>query len=397
MFYTGELVGDVDGKLYSKTVLGWALLLVISSYFLILQPLFNTLAKIKIKPLYFPGDDEVTGRRLGYVLFISQLVYLAFNLFYGVNVAGNSPTDDNIPFSFFWALFPVDTLVVIYYGNYRSSKMFYPNLFIWIIGNLIRGWSGVLFLVMFFEWCRAYRGGKISMRIILILAIFCVIFYPLLLNLKWIVRASAQSNVGLFELINTGISGFDASDYFSLIGDGILQVVSRFQTTSNLVEVIRLRELLQSEFLRGSFTPFWMEGLHGIVFERLFYSARSIPIGVAFTGYGDFNYIFDIGSWNTNIAFAGWFFIAPFLIPIYIAYTIFLGFLSFFLTRKISSLKQSEDMLWFMWLIYILPPWHSAFILFIYSLILFVVLKGIVSWVGFSLVPRVPVRAEESF
>lgn len=383
MLYSGELIGDVAGNiLYSRSVLVWALFLILSSYYVILVPLFNFLSKLKVEKIQFPGSDVLIGERIGKFLLVCQLIYMSFNLVNGVNVAGSAPSSDSIPFALFWVFFPIDALMVLYYTFYRDNKMMPANIFVWVASNVIRGWSGIILLIIFFEWCRAYRAGKIRVRWIAMVGVGVVLLYPILLNLKWIMRAS--SKVGLFEAAESAFSALDGFDYLTLIGDGLTQLVSRFQTTANLVEVIHMKELLQNEFSQGKFTAFWMEGLHGIAFERLFYNEKSIPIGVAFTGYADFDSIFEIGSWNTNISFVGWFFIAPYLIPLYIIYTVFLAGLSFFLMRKLDASKQAEDMLWFSWLIYLLPPWHSAFVLFLYSLLVFIVMKFIFSWVTVS-------------
>ncbi len=55
--------------------------------------------------------------------------------------------------------------------------------------------------------------------------------------------------------------------------------------------------------------PSWWEGLHGIVFDRLLGNSNNIPFSVAFTKYGSFNWDFEIGNWNTNTAYASWFFV----------------------------------------------------------------------------------------
>ena len=169
-----------------------------------------------------------------------------------------------------------------------------------------------------------------------------------------------------------------------------MHLIGRFQVTSMVVEVIRMSDLIQVEFTNGKFTPFWLEGLHGIIFNRLFTAEKYIPIGVAFTQYGDFGAQFDVGDWNTNIGYVGWFFIAPYLIPLYIFYTFLLGFFSFYLVKKIGISESSKDMLWLAWLVYLMPPWFAAFTGFIYTLFLFLVIKLILSRLPpFRWIPRV--------
>jgi hypothetical protein len=376
MLDSGILVGDVAGiSLYSTSALIVALVLVISSYILILGPLFNFTAKIKIPKIHFLNEDVLTADKIGKLLLILQIIYFVFNFMYGVNIAGAEKSEDNIPFSLIWVFIPIDMLVVIYYGFYRDSKYFYPNLFIWLISNFIRGWSGVFLFVIFFEFCRNYRNGTITFKKIAIWSFAIVTIYPIIVNLKWLFRATANSTIPIWELLDGLLSTVSSENYFSLILDSLTQIITRFQTTSNVVEVIRMRDLLQDEFSKGNFTPFWSEGIHGIIYEKLIYGVRSIPIGTAFTSYENFDWDFTVGAWNTNIGYVGWFFIAPYLSLVYIFYTVLLGYLSFLLVKKIGSTDLSIDMIWLCWLVYLLPPWHAAFINFIYSLLVFLTIK----------------------
>jgi len=242
----------------------------------------------------------------------------------------------------------------------------------------------MILFVIFFEWCRNVRNEKMTITRAVVLAIIVLIFYPVLIRFKWIIRASAGVNLSFNTIVDGLIHAFDGVNYFSVIGDGLTHILNRLQVTSIVVEVIRLSDQLQLAFASGKFTPFWMEGLHGITFDRLFYGEKSISIGIFFTSIGDFGWQFEVGDWNTNIGYVGWFFIAPYLIPIYILYTLFLGFVSFFIVKKIGITESAEDMLWFVWLIYLMPPWPAAFVNFIYALVVFLGIKSI-----FSFIPRI--------
>lgn len=376
MWNTGELIGDTSGiRLYSKSSLFWAALLVVSSYLIILWPVFNFISKIKIKKWSFGANDIHVGERIGKLLVLLQIAFMIFNISNGVNIAGSSNTRTTASFSMFWVLMPVDALFLVYYGVYRSNKYFYPNVIIWLVSNLLRGWSGILMFGIFFEWCRAFRNKKITVFRIVLLGMLVIFLYPVLASLKWFLRASAGTDLSVAS-IGTGLGdAFKGVDYFSLIGDGVSHLIGRFQVTSIVVEVMRLSDLLQVEFANQKFTPFWLEGLHGIVFSNLFSGEKYLSVGVAFTKYGNFGSGFDIGDWNTNIGYVGWFFVAPYLTPIYIFYTLVLGLISFYLVKKIGISESSKDMLWLVWLVYLMPPWLAAFVGFIYALFLFLIMK----------------------
>ncbi|MCV5682720.1 oligosaccharide repeat unit polymerase, partial [Escherichia coli] len=75
--------------------------------------------------------------------------------------------------------------------------------------------------------------------------------------------------------------------------------------------------------------------------------------------------------------FLSWLFIDPFQIGIYLLFTIALCFITMFLVKKITSSTLSLDMLWYMWLILIMPGWFASLILFLNTLIIFYVITFI--------------------
>ena len=383
MLYSGELIGDLSGiKLYSQSALVWATFLVVISYLFILGPAFNFISKIRFRSVNFRVNESDLGARIGRFLLALQILYIVFNLATGVNVAGSNNTKTDNPFAILWVLFPVDALFIIYYGTYRDSKYFYPNLIVYVVSNILRGWGGIFFMIIYFEWCRAIRNKKIFIGRIVLIGIAILASYPLLSNLKWVIRASAGTKLSLGALVDEIASNVGSTDYLMLMQDGFTHLIGRLQTTSIMVEVIRLSNFLQAKFAAGEFAPFWKEGLHGIIFDRVFSGDKQQLIGVAFTKYEDFGFIYDIGDWNVSLGYPSWFFIAPFLSPVYVLYTLILGFISFYLLKKIGMSLLSTDMLWYSWLVYLMAPWLLAFTGFIYALFIFLIMKILLSRVS---------------
>lgn len=375
MFNTGELIGDVAGnRLYNTDVLFFSAFLVIISYVFILVFLFKIMIRINIKTIFFGNSENPIYSFIGIFLIIFQTLFMAFNVLNGVNIAGSINVRADSIFSFFWALMPVDALFLIFYGVARDNKYFKLNLCLYLLSNLIRGWAGVFLIIAFMEWCFAYRKGKINIKHIFVFSIVAIIFYPIINAAKFYIRTSSNdfSVAGFFEVFAT-VS--DNIGYIDAIYLGVLHIVERIQTTSILVMVIQLKDSLYSGYLNGVFSPFWWEGLHGIIIDRLFGNIKEMPLGVAFTKYGTFNWEFEVGNWNTNTAYPSWLVIVPYLAPIYLFYTILLCFISYFLIKKISSSTSALDLLWLTWLLYLLPPWFGTFVQFIYALFIFLILK----------------------
>ena len=374
MLVTGDLIGDSTGGLvHNDVILLLATALLVFSYIFILVPVFNFLWKMRVEATQFRMSDDILGGRIGIFLFILQVGYILFNHLNGVNVAGSiEKTDSSL--SVFFVLVPADALFLIYYGVFRGHRYFYPNLLVWMASNLMRGWSGIFLFIVFFEWCRGIRNKKITLFPVVIGLLLLLLVYPALLNVKMAIRAAGDGGLSFNEILSIGAATFADGNFFSLAADGFFSLVGRIQIASVLVEVIRLKDFLQSEFMNGSFSPFWLEGLHGVVLDRMT-GETSISIATKFPEYANFPGNYELGQWNTNIGYVGWFFIAPVLIPLYILYTFFLASLSVFVAKKISNENSAGDMVWIAWAVYLLAPWLNVFVAFIYALILFYFLK----------------------
>lgn len=379
MLTTGQLIGDAAGnRVYNTDILLLASFLVVFSYIFFLVGVYGGICKCHIKKINFGVSEDALYSKIGIFLIVFQILFMLFNLSSGVNVAGSNNLKVGGFSSIFWALMPVDALFLIYYGVARDNKYFRINLLIYLVSNVSRGWAGVFLIVAFMEWCWAYRNQRIKFKYILPLFVVFLLFYPILNAIKFYIRTNPNefSLIGFLDVFD---SNFGNISYVDSVYLGVLHVVERIQTVSILAMVIQLKDFLYIGYLNGEFSPFWWEGLHGIVFDRLLGNSNNIPFSVAFTKYGSFNWDFEIGNWNTNTAYASWFFVTPYLIPLYLFYSFLLCFVSYVLIKKISSSISALDLLWMSWLLYLLPPWFGTFVQFIYALFIFLVLKSIFS------------------
>ncbi|GAB1152048.1 MAG: oligosaccharide repeat unit polymerase [Shewanella algae] len=380
MYFEQELIGDLRGSKLGEPYHLWiALSLIILSYIILMYPVYSFLLKVKVSQVKFKQSDKVLGQRIGVTIFCLQILFFAFNSFYGVNTAGSNNTTADTPLALLWVIIPADTLFVLYYAFYRGDKYFKINLIVWILSSLIRGWAGILLFVIFFEWCRVYRRGGVRLFKVVVVGTLVLFLYPILSVFKWLMRASAGSSIGFHEIIAKGSDNLTGQNYFELVQFGIEHIIGRLQLTSVLVEVINLKDSLQAHFINGDFLPFWMEGLHGIFIERLFLGYKTKNIGVAFTEYANFGWVFDVGDWNINVSLPAWFFISPYLSVFYIVYILFLCLVSVLLIKLIGETEESKDLVWLTWLVYLVPLWLGTFVAFIYALIVFLILKLVLS------------------
>lgn len=376
MIYKGQLIGDASGNdIFSLNYLFLSFFLVSSSYIIILFFGFKFLCNLKFPTLNFNGNPQICSDRLGAVILLSQLSFFLFNILNGVNVAGSTQKSDSI-FSLVWVFYSPDMLFFIYYGFYRDNKFFKANLAVWIISNLSRGWTGIFIVIIFMELLRYFlKNRKVNPFPIFLLISMIVVLYPFLFALKGIFRNSTE-DMGATILILSFFSDFSLDKYFDIFYLGIEQIIGRLQTVSMLLETFHYSTYLNNMFYAEGFSPFWREGIPGIIYEKLFLGGRYIPIGVALTTMDTFsNSSFEVGDWNASAGFVSWFVILPIHSAFYTLYSVFLLILSIFIAKLNALDFYSKSMLWLAWLLYMMPAWFSAFIGFVLSLIIFTLMK----------------------
>lgn len=374
---SGELIGDARGHLAPNA---WAVIaaaaLICTSYLLLLGPVFSVVNRLHVRPLFPQGLTHSTVARIGIVILVLQAGFMVFNLASGVNVAGATSTKSGSSLSLLWVAIPPDLLFFIYYATCRDARLFKPNLALWTVSNLLRGWSGIFFVIVFFELERAWRKGRITTSRIVLWTAIIFAAYPLITSLKWAIRATAGSGISVSQAISAADSlglEFDLADMLMLERTAG-RVIERLQTVSPLLKVVETAPVLQSKLQSGGIMPFWAEGLVGIAVNRVLGQTAEIPVGVAITDYADLGDPEDIGNWNVNVAYVGWFFIYPMAAPIYISYTLLLCAASAFLVKQINAGADGQNGLWLAWLLYLLPAWWGAFVGYVYALCVFVAL-----------------------
>lgn len=374
-----ELLGDTAGNsVFSLQSLWLASGLVILSYLVLLGPVFTFFSRLKVKKFSFGRSEAAVDDRVGLVLLILSVGYLIFSLKTGANVAGNEFVATGSPLRFVWVLFPVDALFFIYYGYGRESRFFYPNLIVWLVSNFLRGWVGMLLFIAFFEWCRGYRRKTITALKAVLSAAALLVIFPVLTALKFFLRSSARFEMNMAALTEVAASASPQGGFLDAIWGGITSVVGRLQVVSDLVEVIRIKDLLQSQFRDGRILPFWLEGTPGDYYYK-FIGDKPDSITLLFPKVHGYMGVGELEATNVNIGFFGWYFIAPSCFFVYVLFVLLLCGTSFYLVKKNGLHESSKDMLWLMWLMFLLPPWFAVFITHIQALAVFLVMRVVLS------------------
>lgn len=354
--------------------------LVIFSYLFFNGFLFSVLKKIKQKEISRKFQNKFVVHKIGTILLILQILFIFYFLYTDTYVAGSSVRDNSI-LSFFWVLIPVDVLFYIYYGIYRDQKLFLPNLMVWILSSLLRGWSGIFLTILFFESCRQFRSGTLNFKKIFKWTVLLIFAYPPLYLIKLYIRSFGS--MGLSSLassfdINNILNFLNSLSFFDLMLASINQIFDRLQIVSSAIAVYEYSADLYSDLAHGLIYPLWMEGIHGVAIDRISGYPALQNLGVAFAKYLD-PLSSDV-NWNSNPTFVGWLLIDPEMSLAYLLWAVFLCLVSVVLTRRLSTKELAFDMVWYAWLVYLIPGWFGAFFLFVYSLLL---LYGLHLVIGF--------------
>ncbi len=379
---TGHLLGEVsDFNFKSEETSIYINLLIIFFYLFFLVVIFRFFSKIHVNSL-LDNDCRIKWCKAeffwGKLLIIIQILFIFY--FCLTNTFGaNSLNRDGGIISALWVVLSPDNLFFIYYSIFRKSRYAKYNLLLAILSNILRGWSGILIFIVFIELCYRYREGKLKIRLLSKICGIMFLLYPVILAVKYGIRDSFLTNSNFWESFdrswlyvfnNNGVLGYINGLLF-----GIEQFFSRIQLFSNAVVVYSLKHELANFVITNKVTSYWQEGIYGIIWNRIFDLPTSYNLGEVLANFIDPQSI--IGSWNSNPTFLSWLFIDPFQIGIYLLFTIALCFITMFLVKKITSSTLSLDMLWYMWLILIMPGWFASLILFLNTLIIFYVITFI--------------------
>jgi hypothetical protein len=347
-----------------------SLFIVISTYVGLLAfvfPLFSKLKLSRASNISVRPDSAV-----GITLFVLQVLFIVFFTMTGTFVAGSTERSDS-PLSALWVIISVDSLFFIYYGFYRNSKLFWPNLLIAIVSNILRGWTGIFSILAFMESARLMRSGRLRTRLVATAFLAVTISFPIIQLVKLQTRFMASGlaqDASFLELAAETIRDMKLSDYVDMLGASGMQIVSRLHLVSTTIGVQQNQGFLTKGIESGNVAPYWKEGIYGIAFDRITGQAPLNNLGQALAASIDSSQNDEV-SWNSNPGYFAWMYIEPESAPLYLLYTLGLLYACMYMVKKLNGGLQAHDMLWFACLSYLVPGWIASFVLFTNSLLLF--------------------------
>ena len=372
-----ELIGDFHGFKFNIEVLLSSLFLIFVIYYSLSNYVDN---HFKLANKF---DSNIIGNNLSLLILCIQIFYIFYVIKSETRVAGSLNIDSSI-LSIIFSIFEPDLLFLIVYALFRDSKFIYSNILMNVVSSFIRGWSGVFFTIFFFEIYRQLTFSKskfLFFKICILLIVFLCAF-PYIYIFKLFIREALSTGFNydsLLDVIVKTIHGFDGLDFFEILNDHLFfPAVARLQMISSAVGVYDLVEYLRMSIEGGASFPYWLEGLHGISYNRLFTSGSQDPISLVL-GELITNNDPAMKGWYPNPTLLGWLFISSYFSFLTIAYVFLIVYISIWLVKKISYTQQSQNLIWFCVMSFIVPGWFMVYSKFISALFFILFLKILIN------------------
>lgn len=363
---TNELMGDgaTFKVVHFDRFVGCFVLLCIA--ILLLYWLFGIISRVEL-PVIAVNLNQVA---LSYLMICYIGFFISYVAATGLFIAGSAERGGNA-LSALFVLFNADLLFFLYYACCRHSRQFGLVAAIWLVSVVQRGWFGYIFILIALESFALIRSGRIRPKWVLF-GVVLVFVYPFIEAFKVLIRLNPDlSIVKVLSMIPNMESSnlFDFGQTFQFVFE---KVVGRMQVLAHSYLVMDNHRYFEMAVEQGQTVPFWKEGLVGVMLDRIFGATHLLESSelLALFIVPD-----NTSAWNVNPSIVGWLSIYSDTLPQALVYVISLAVASFALMRKISDSTHARDVLWFYWLMFLIPGWISQFNSLLVAMLIFIALN----------------------
>lgn len=372
---SGLMMGDLNGRTFDRPDLLLLSFICIAAIYLFFMVFCFQAAK-RFKLFYFvrpvQNESEDVGTFFNLLMMVLNVLFIAFCLNNDANMAGHE-AEVTSPFKYFWIFFPPDLFFILSCAHYSHSKYFKANFLTYAVSSIIRGWSGVLLLLIYIIGYLLYRNRRLTLSKVVTAFIGVITLYPFILTAKWVLKGGGDEFV--FSYI-TLLANSNISELYVL---SIQQLVGRLELTGMFAHTIAHGAMLRDAFDAGMFAPFWYEGLFGNIYQVVVNGGRALEIGTWVLGTEMFDHSNRVvGHSVTNLSFLSWFVIAPHYAVLYFIYLSSLFFFIVYLNRMNSDTGLSRTIIWFFLLGALFPPWISSLVGMAYCCTVFLFLRFVI-------------------
>jgi hypothetical protein len=309
--------------------------------------------------------DLVFGRQASLMLALLQLSFLAFNTYYGVNIAGiEDEVQGNVVLRLFYSVVQPDLIFLIMCIGIRSDRWFWFNVGIYGISLLMRSWIGGFYLIAVVMTIRQYpiSFNRKSLKYFSLVLAVGVVILPFITSMKWFIRSGAGIDEALAFLREIG--------YVNYLVDSLFYVVNRFQHLGHVALLAENAHSMNEAYEFDAFIPYWMDAAPQWLFMRL--------NGIDIVTINKFivRHIFDSNNlaYATNPGISGWFFVLQYKIVFFIVYLLGITLIPSIIVLRYAGFKYFLLVSCFS-LIYLFHGWIGAYANMILYLIPFMLFR----------------------
>jgi hypothetical protein len=311
----------------------------------------------------FAVDQSRTAPILvGFVVFFLQLLGLMVVLWFDYGRVGGASNTVN-PFATLISYLHVDAIFIAYYGHRRSKDVPFFNLLIFLVSNIVRGWSGIWLLLFFVEVYYAilkFTARKVLVYLLVFISIGLV-SYPILNDYKDSARGTVKKE--------------DAS-FVASVG----KLLVRLQQATSTLLIAQERVNIKTALDSGEVRPFYLDNTIGSKLLGLGDNSISIQKYLSVNFLIDFEKLgiktdLDDLGWYVHTGIAGWLFVLDWYeIPMYLLFVALLIVLPYWIAARLIGNPSIIPVLHAAALLYVFHGWFNVQIGFITGLIWYVFL-----------------------
>jgi hypothetical protein len=196
------------------------------------------------------------------------------------------------------------------------------------------------------------------------------------MELKWTIRELGSTGaLNVNEVLDRLLFFVTNFNWWEAFTDTIRSIVMRLQYLANVIGIIDQADVISAGLTNRDFLYFFEEGLPQYTFLKLFGNANVPDIhNTLLTYLVPYQLPFETIT-NTHVGLVGWFWISPKLFPLYLIYVGLLSWAGIFLAKLLRGNNLLTDIVWLVWLVYLMNSWFGAYIQFLQALIIMIFIR----------------------
>jgi hypothetical protein len=311
----------------------------------------------------FCYEDKNPSELIGKLIFILQFIDLSTLFLFDFGRVGGTSNSTNI-LALLVSYTSSDILFLLYYGHYRKKGIPYLNLVMYLIINVLKGWTGIWLILFFIEiyFQMTKKPLREIMKIVFVSLVILFSLYPVVNKYKYLIRG-----------------GVDYEP--STLLESAAKLAIRLQYTTNVILIAQESENLKIGLKNESILPYY--------FDNKLSNRFKSPNSINLQKYLTINYLIDKNQfslfkdfeelgWYTGVGIVGWLFVLdPGELILYFIFISILISTPFILNHFFLKVKGLIPVIQTLSFSYVFHGWFAVHISFIFGLVLYIIINNI--------------------